>query len=86
LITIIAVIDLCDAARDGEVRPFRDLGRRPPITLGGRAFHVLMALIAGAVVSKDKLLSRVRQRRERLADTPGFELARPLLAEFADEV
>src|SRR6516225_6859626 len=36
-----------------------------PITLGGRAFDVLMALIeaSGAVVSKDELLSRVWQGR-----------------------
>ena len=36
-----------------------------PITLGGRAFDVLMALIeaSGAVVSKDELLSRVWQDR-----------------------
>jgi len=36
-----------------------------PITLGGRAFDVLMALIeaSGAVVSKDKLLNRVWQGR-----------------------
>src|SRR6516165_4971469 len=36
-----------------------------PITLGGRAFDVLMALIeaSGAVVSKDKLLNQVWQGR-----------------------
>ena len=36
-----------------------------PITLGGRAFDVLLALIEapGAVVRKDALLSRVRQGR-----------------------
>jgi hypothetical protein len=36
-----------------------------PIRLGGRAFDVLMALIeaSGVVVSKDELLSRVRQGR-----------------------
>jgi hypothetical protein len=51
------VVRLCDPARDGGARPFRDLGRWPVDKLGGRAFDALMALIevSGAVVGKDAL-------------------------------
>ena len=48
-----------------EFGRFRILAGGRPIRLGGGAFDVLMALIeaSGAVVSKDELLSRVRQVR-----------------------
>jgi hypothetical protein len=58
------MIRLCDPARDGGGRPFRDLGRRP-IRLGGRVFDMLTALIEAslAVVCKDEHLSRAWQGR-----------------------
>jgi DNA-binding winged helix-turn-helix (wHTH) protein len=48
-----------------EFGRFGILAEGRPIKLGGRAFDVLMALIAAseAVASKDELSSRVRQRR-----------------------
>jgi hypothetical protein len=59
------VIRLCDPARDGGVRPFRDLAGERPIRPDDGAFDVLMAQIdaSRAVVGKDELLSLVQQGR-----------------------